>query len=75
MMAKKSKKISGIHWQHWGDDVVFHIGWKGKWQTWPKNKFYSCFPREPKDGIYDPKWADYLEKNNKAGREFREKYA
>lgn len=71
-MEKKSKK-AGIHWQDREDDVVFHIGGKGKFYTWPKNKFYSCFPREPKYGINDPKWADYLAKNDKACKEFIEK--
>ncbi len=75
MADEKKLKKSGIHWQDRSDDVVFHVGSKGKVQTWPKNKFYSCFPREPKHGINDSKWMDYLAKNDKAGKEFREKYA
>ncbi len=70
----QKKQKAGIHWMHRDDMVEFHIG-RGKLQTMTVQKFYSCFPSQPYHGIQDSKWAEYLDKNDKAGKEFRAKYA
>ncbi len=76
------KKL-GIHWQERGNDMHFHFGSgpkdkdgyrKVKIQTMPRQQFYQQFPKEPYHGIKEPKWAEWLDKNDKACAAFIKKY-
>ena len=69
-----AEKKLGIHWQERGDDIVFHVGARGKRQTIPRQQFLQQFPKQPYHGIKEAKWAEYLDKNDKACAEFVKKY-
>ena len=69
-----AEKKLGIHYHDDDTDVTFHVGSNGKRQTIPRQQFYQQFPSEPRHGIKEAKWAEFLDNNDKACAAFVKKY-